>query len=94
MNSASRPTTIRVYDSSLAGPPAAPFKPYEYNGTDRLKPKPAPVPGAPVCGADDCEALPHAKGYCDLHYRRVKAYGTPYVPDRRTKEHRSARYSS
>ena len=44
MNSTSRPTTIRVYGSSLAGPPAAPFKRYVYNGTDRLKEKPAPLP--------------------------------------------------
>lgn len=47
MNSTSRPTTIRVYGSSLSGPPAAPFKPYVYKGENRPGPKPGPKPGPP-----------------------------------------------
>lgn len=74
--------------------PSFPERRYVYNGSDRFVPPTPRDPDAPQCGADDCYALPHAKGYCDLHYRRLMAYGTPYAPDRRRKENRNAARSA
>lgn len=88
MNSSSRPTTIRVFGTSLVGPPAAPFKRYVYNGADRSVPKKT-RPGAPGCVVEGCGFHAHAKGYCNTHLYRLRVHGDPLAPDHRRKENRA-----
>ena len=79
-----------VRGQRIGAAPSFPERRYTYGGDQPYVPPKIPDPADPQCGAKDCDALPHAKGYCDKHYRRFVAYGTPYVPDRRTKEYRNA----
>jgi len=82
-----RPT---VRGQRIGSGPSFPERRYVYRGEQPFLPDASVDPDAPQCGAEDCNALPHAKGYCGLHYRRLVAYGTPYAPDRRRKEYRDA----
>lgn len=35
-----------------------------------------------TCSVEGCERAHRCKGYCGLHYDRVRAYGTPDLPER------------
>ena len=39
-----------------------------------------------VCSVPECDRLYGAKGYCDMHYHRVKAHGDPYANFARKKK--------
>ena len=75
--------TIRAF--SIGAPPAAPFKPYVYNGDEPFAPSVTPpkltredVP----CTVGDCTGVVHAKGLCSTHYRKQKR-GAPFDSDGR-----------
>ena len=78
-----RPSSIRVFGSSLVADPFSPqFRAYRYGG-DQAQPAPKPQkPVVRVCAADGCDRAPHAKGHCERHYRKLLA-GKPMDGDNR-----------
>lgn len=81
----SRPSSIRVFGSSLVTDPFTPqFRAYRYGGSDAFVPpvEPKPAPVVRVCAAEGCETKPHAKGLCSTHYRK-ELRGVPLEADGR-----------
>ena len=64
-----RPSSLRVFGSSLVADPYSPqFKPYVFGG-DRT---PAPEPAERICASDGCAGKHYAKGFCSKHYCAYK----------------------
>jgi hypothetical protein len=43
------------------------------------------------CAVDGCTSRPHARGYCPMHYQRLKKHGDPGEAERRWSPRRGAK---
>ena len=68
-----RPSSVRVFGSSLVGNPYTPqFKQYVYGGDQFLADEPKKTrPSAPTCSEEGCEVQSSARGLCPVHYYRL-----------------------
>lgn len=68
-----RPSSIRVFGSSLVANPYTPqFTPYVYGG-DQPLPVVKPLPTSRVCSEEGCDDLIHAVRMCQRHYYQYRA---------------------
>jgi hypothetical protein len=71
-----RPTSLRVLGSSLVANPYAPqFRPYRYNGADKIQAEPVKLKtraDALPCDEPDCGHPSHALRLCLKHYYRYQ----------------------